>query len=1049
MKFFKTIVDNKVTVYILVLIIVILGTISYVSMPRESSPSIKIPYVFVATVYPGVTPIDIENLVTQQIEKEIKGISGVKEITSVSRESFSLISVEFTLDVNIDDAIQKVRDKVAIAKTKMPEDIKEPVISEINFSELPMLYVNITGNIGLAKLKDIGDKISDKIEEFPGVLSADVVGGLEHEVKIDVDFNRLKYYSLSFNDLINTISAENLNIPGGSVETGKSSFLVRVPGEYKEPEKMKDLVVKGNTKYPVYIRDVADVTYGYKDPQTYARVNGKESVTIVIKKRSGANIIEIADKVKSLLQTDKTLLPEGVTYTTTGDQSKRIQDTIHELENGIITGMLLVILILFFFMGLKNSILVATSIPLSFLISFTILDFMGITLNMIVLFTLILVLGIIVDDAIVVVENIYRLQETENYKPYDASIEGPREVVFPVIIATLTIISSFFPLLFFPGIVGDFMKYMPITLIVCLLSSLFVAMVISPVQASVFIHFKRDKERSQKKKFRPISKFLEFFDAKFFGTALRYYEKAVRWTLTHRKITITGIFALLFATFIAYYFFNSGTEFFPNVEPAFVNINISTPVGTTVEATNLITKSIESKIPIKKDLDNIVVNVGSSNNPLDFSGEGIPNKSTIVINFVDKREREESSFAYMEEIRQAVQNIPNAEIEIEKQRMSPPVGKPINIEIYGDDFEVLGKISDNIKRIIKDIPGLVDLKDNLDETKPEIRITVDRERAKLYGLSTAAIGSTIRTAINGTSASKFRVGENEYDVTVRLKKNQRNNYNMLENLYITNQQGKQIPLLSVAKVNFSGGIGAINRKDLRRVVTITANAEGRLENEVLKDVIKKVGEYKLPEGYSVKFTGQQEKQEETSVFLAKALVISLLLIFFLMVIEFNSIRVPFLIMISFVLSFIGVLIGLMITKTPFGILMTGIGIIALGGIVVRNAIVMLDFHKELMKRGVPRDEALVQAGLIRMRPIFLTAAATMLGILPLASGIDFDWRTFSWVIGGENSAFWRPMGVAIIFGLLVSTFLTLLITPTLYSAADEFMIRLKNKLTRK
>jgi len=1049
MKFFKTIVDNKVTVYILVLIIVILGTISYVSMPRESSPSIKIPYVFIATVYPGVTPVDIENLVTQQIEKEVKGISGVKKITSVSRESFSLISVEFTLDVNIDDAIQKVRDKVSVAKTKMPEDIKEPVITEINFSELPMLYVNITGNIGLAKLKDVGDKISDKIEEFPGVLSAEVVGGLEREVKIDVDFNRLKYYNLSFNDLINTISAENLNIPGGSVETGKSSFLVRVPGEYKDPEKMKDLVVKGNTKYPVYIRDVADVTYGFKDPQTFSRINGKESVTIVVKKKSGANIIEIADKIKNLLQTDKTLLPEGVTYSTTGDQSRYIKNTVHELENGIITGMVLVVLILFFFMGLKNSILVATSIPLSFLISFTILDFMNITLNMIVLFTLILVLGIIVDDAIVVVENIYRLQEKEDYEPYNASIEGPREVVFPVIIATLTIISSFLPLLFFPGIVGDFMKYMPITLIVCLLSSLFVAMIISPVQASIFIHFKKDQERSRKKKFRPIGKFLEFFDAKFFGTALKYYEKAVRWTLTHRKVTIAGIFILLLLTIVIYNFYNFGTEFFPNVEPNFVNVNITTPVGTNVETTNLITRTIENKIPIKKDLENIVVNVGSSNNPLDFSGEGIPNKSTIVINFVEKQEREENSFLYLEDIRKAVQNIPGAEIEVEKQRMSPPVGKPINIEIYGDDFEVLGKITDDIKRSIKDIPGLVDLRDNLDETKPEIRITVDRERAKLYGLSTAAIGSTIRTAINGTSASKFRVGENEYDVTVRLKKSQRNNYNMLENLYITNQQGKQVPLLSIAKVEFSGGVGSINRKDLRRVVTITANAEGRLENEVLKDVMKKVGEYKLPEGYSVKFTGQQEEQQETSIFLAKALVISLLLIFFLMVIEFNSIRVPFLIMISFVLSFIGVLIGLMLTKTPFGILMTGIGIIALGGIVVRNAIVMLDFHKELMKRGVPRDEALVQAGLIRMRPIFLTAAATMLGILPLASGIDFDWRTFSWVIGGENSTFWRPMGVAIIFGLLVSTFLTLLITPTLFSAADEFMIRLKNKISKK
>ncbi|MGV8018791.1 MAG: efflux RND transporter permease subunit [Ignavibacteria bacterium] len=483
MKFFKLIVSNRVSIYVLVTIIVLMGTVSYISLPRESSPSIKIPYVFIATVYPGVSPQDVENLVTQEIEKEVKGISGVKEVKSVSRESFSSISVEFNTDVIIDDALQKVRDKVATAKTKMPTDIKEPVIMEINFSELPMMYVNISGNLNPAEMKKIGTSVQDKIEEIPGVLSAEVVGGLDREVKIDADANRLNYYNLSFNDLINAVSAENLNIPGGNIDIGKSSFLIRVPGEYKNPELMSNIVVKKEGDFPVYIKDVAQVTYGYKERQTYARQNGIESISLPVKKRSGANVIEISDKVKELLKDNKDLIPDGVTYNITGDDSDYIKNTVHELENGIITGVVLVFLILFFFMGIKNSILVATSIPLSFLISFIVLSMMGITLNMIVLFTLILVLGIIVDDAIVVVENIYRLQEKENYNPHDASIEGPREVVFPVTIATLTIIASFFPLLFFPGIVGDFMKYMPITLIVCLLSSLFVAMVISPVQS--------------------------------------------------------------------------------------------------------------------------------------------------------------------------------------------------------------------------------------------------------------------------------------------------------------------------------------------------------------------------------------------------------------------------------------------------------------------------------------------------------------------------------------------------------------------------------------
>jgi multidrug efflux pump len=1045
MKFFNLIVNNKVTVYILMLIIILAGGFSYFSMPRESSPSIKIPYVFIATVYPGVSPQDIENLVTQEIEKEVKGISGVKKVTSVSRESFSSISVEFNTDVVIDDALQKIRDKVSTAKTKMPADIKEPVITEINFSELPMMYVNLSGNIGLAQLKKAGTNIQDKIEQIPGVLSAEVLGGIEREVKIDANADRLKYYNLSFNDLINAISAENLNIPGGAVDVGKSSFLIRVPGEYKNPELMSNIIVKKEGDFAVYIKDVAEVTYGFKERQTYARLNGVESISIPVKKRSGSNIIEISEKVNSILKDNKDLVPEGTYYTITGDASDNIKTTVHELENGIITGVVLVCLILFFFMGLKNSILVATSIPLSFMISFIVLSMMGITLNMIVLFTLILVLGIIVDDAIVVVENIYRLQEKEGYSAHDAAIEGPREVVFPVTIATLTIISSFLPLLFFPGIIGDFMKYMPITLIVCLFSSLFVAMVISPVQASVFIHFTKDKERSQKKKFRPIGKFLEHFDEVLFGGALKLYEKALRKAMTHRKTVIAGTFILLFVVFFLYSKFNFGVEFFPDTDPRQALINLKTPVGTNIAETNRITKEIEKKIPPLKDVKYVVTNVGSSNDPLDFSGEGIPTKSVITINFIDKIDREQSSFESLDAIRRAVENTPGGELQIEKQRNGPPTGPPINIEISGDDFLKLGNISEQVKREIKDIPGLKDLKSNFDAARPEIKITVDREKAALYGLNTAAIGMMVRTAINGTTASKIREGKDEYDVTVRLNKEQRNEIGTIDHLFITNNKGQKIPISSVGKVDFSGGIGAISRKDLKRVVTVSANAEGRLGNDVLKDVQAKLKEMKMPEGYSMNYTGEQEDQKETSTFLGKALVIALLLIFFLMVVEFNSIRVPLIIMLSVVLSLIGVLSGLMITGTPFGIMMTGIGVIALAGIVVRNAIVLLDFQMELVKRGLDRDEALIQAGLIRMRPIFLTAAATILGIVPLASGIDFDWRTFSLIIGGENSAFWRPMGVAIIFGLMVSTFLTLVITPSIYSFTDDLIKKIFKK----
>ncbi len=1045
MKFFRLFVNNKVVIYIFTFIIVLAGISAYVGLPKEAAPSIEIPYVFISTVYVGVSPEEIEKLVTMEIEKQVKAIADIKEITSVSRESFSSVTVEFNPDIKIDDALQKVRDKISVAKSNMPSDIEEPVVTEVNFSELPMLYINIAGNYGLARLKEMADNISDKIEGVPGVLSAEVVGGLDREVKINANADRLKYYGVSLNDLTNTIRAENLNIPGGSVDIGKLNYLIRVPGEVEDPLVFGDLIVKSDMENnPIYVRDVAQVVYGYKDRTTYARENGVEAVTIIIKKQSGENLIRIADDIKELVKNEEKGLPSGVTLSLTGDESKSVKNTVHELENGVITGTILVVGVLFLFLGFRIASLTATSIPLSFLISFIVLNAMGVTLNIVVLFTLILVLGIIVDDAVVVMENIFRLQEKENYTPYDSALEGPREVAFPVTIATLTIIASFFPLLFFPGIVGEFMRYLPITLIVCLFSSLFVAMVISPVQAAVFINVKKMKERDAKKKFRPVSKFIEHFDEKFFSTIIKWYESTLRRALHHRFLTIGGTVALLILSFIVYGMFNNGVEFFPKVEPQQTSINITMPSGTNIEKTNEFTKLIEQKIKPYDDIEYYVSNVGSSTNPMDFGGS-TSNKSTVTVNFYDKLDRKRSSFDAIEDIRKSVEGIPGATIDIQSQTGGPPTGPPVNIEISGDDFITLGQIADQIKDKIEHVNGLTDLKDDYNESRPEIKITIDRDKAALYKLNTASIASTIRTAINGTEASKFRVGEDEYDITVRLDKSQRDNVTSIENLYIANKDGINIPVTSVAKIEFSGGLEAINRKDSKRVVTVSANAEGRLGNDVLKDVMAMLKDHKLPEGYLISYTGESEDQEEASAFLGQAFLTSLLLIFMFMVMEFNSLRTPLIIMFSVMLSLIGVFFGLLITQTPFGIMMTGIGVISLGGIVVRNAIVLLDFQKVLEKRGLSRDEALVQAGVIRLRPVFLTAACTILGLVPLTTGVDFDWRSLSWVIGGENTAFWRPMGVAIIFGLAVSTFLTLVVIPSIFSWVDDVMLKFKKK----
>jgi CzcA family heavy metal efflux pump len=1040
----KLAVNNRVTVYILVLIIVIVGIFSYSSIPKESAPSITIPNIFVTTAYFGVSPQDMENLVTQEIEKEVKGIKDVKKVTSISQESFSFVNIEFNPDVKIDEAIQKVRDKVSVAKTKMPKDIEEPSVLEINLSEQPMLYVNLSGNLGLASLKDIADNLSDDIEGITGVLAADVKGGLEREVKINVDANRLKYYNLTFNDIISKIGFENQSIPGGSVDVGTQNYLVRVPGEYEDPEKIKDIMIKSEFEKPIYIRDVAQVIYGYKQRTTMSRENGQEAVTIVIKKRSGENIIRIADEVKALIAKKQSSLPEALKISFTGDQSKSIKNTVHELENGIITGFLLVCLILLASMGFKNAFLVATSIPFSFLISFIVLSAFGVTLNIVVLFGLILVLGIIVDDAIVVTENIYRLQETEGYNAHDAAIEGPREVQIPVTIATFTIIASFAPLLFFPGIVGQFMRYLPITLIVCLFSSLFVAMIINPVLSSQFINFKKDRERLHRKTkwYNLITKFHLWFD-ELFANIVKQYEKSLRFALKHRKLTIGGTMGILILVFIVYGKFNNGIEFFPQVEPQQAYIYVNMPVGTNLEKSNEVTKIVESKLPPFKDIEYYLTNVGSEIGQ--GFGSDVSNKSTITLSFYDKEDREQSSFKTIEEIRDAINNITTADVRIQKQSGGPPTGPPVNIEISGDDFTSLGQLADDIKRLIKDIPGIKDLKDDYDEARPEIKISIDREKASLFGLNTTTIASTVRTAINGTTASKFRVAEEEYDVTVRLDSAQRENITAISDIYLPGKDGAKVPLTSVAKIDFSGGIGAINRKDLKRVVTVSANAEGRLGNDVLTDVKAKLKDFKMPSGYGILYTGEQESQQESQSFLSKAFLISLLLVFFFLVIEFNSVMSPVIIMFTVLLSLIGVLLGLLITQTPFGIIMTGIGVIALGGIVVRNAIILLDFQKELESRGLSKEESVIQSGMIRLRPVFLTAAATILGLVPLTTGVDFDWRTLSWVIGGQNTAFWRPMGVAIIFGLSAATFLTLVVVPTIFVSVTNFLEKHKKK----
>ncbi len=1052
-------IKNKVAVYILILLIVIVGWTAYTSMPREAAPDISIPIIIVTVPYPGVSPSDIEGLVTQPLERDLQAVSDVKQITSSSKEGLSTVRVEFNTDVDIDDALRRVRDKVNSTRPNLPTDIMEPIVSEINLSEFPIMIVNVGGNVGLARLKTIAEEIQDEIEAIPGVLRADLSGGLTPEVQVNCDVYRLKAYQIGFSDVVSAIQAENVSVPGGSIDTGEKSFTVRVPGEFAEARPIEDIVIKIQNGKAIYVRDVATVTMSFEDRQTYARLNGTEVVSLQVRKRAGENLLRISDEVKAIVEQNQLKVPAGIDLNVSNDQSLFIRRSVHELENSIFTGMFLVVMALFMFFGFKNSLLISTAIPLSMLIGFSILAAFGITLNFVVLFSLVLVLGIVVDDAVVVIENIYRHQQHIHDDPEHAAINGTAEVAIPVMTSTLSTLSPFIPLLFWPGIVGEFMFFLPMTLLVTLGASLFVAFIISPVQGAVWIDYRKEIRKAREalahptwwRKYNPITWLYHKTDEVLFPMMQKYYTMTLAWALQNKWLTLGSAGGMLLFAFLLTGMFGTGVVFFPETEPQMVTARAEAAPGTALEVTNDIARVLESRIegvPGRKDIEFMAASVGTSDDPFDFGGQGTSNKAGVSVNFYEKKYREQSSATTLEEIRQSMLGIPGADIRLVKQQMGPPVGADVSIEISGDDYSQLARLSGQVQAAIKGVAGLVDLKDDYNTGKPEVQVIVDREKAGLLWTSTGQIAGTVRSAISGAEASKFRVGEDEYKIRVRLQENQRTSISDLENLTISfmNRRGQMlnIPLIAVADIQRSQGVTEIRRKDLKRVITVGGAVEGRVKSEVLDEVKTLVGAIDLPAGYTVRFTGADEEQNKASAFLGRAFMFTILLVFLTLVTEFNSIKVPLVILFTVPLALIGVLLGLVITQTPFSIIMTGVGVIALVGIVVKNAIVLLDFVKQNRASGLSLDESLIEAGRTRMRPVVLTAVTTVLGVIPLATGFDFDWRELRFIVGAESAGFWGPLGIAIISGLTFSSFLTLVIVPVMYSKLEELTEKAKS-----
>jgi multidrug efflux pump len=1023
-------IKNRTTVAVLGIIIVLLGGYSYMTLPREAAPDIPIPYVLVTTTYEGVSPEDMETSVTMKIEKELNGVRGVEEITSSSAEGISLISVEFTPDVPSEVALQRVRDRVDLAKGDLPTEADEPIIKEINFAELPIMLISLSGDVSPVQLKEVADDVQDALEAVPGVLKVDMAGDLEPEIRLEFNPDRVASYNLTIPEILALIPSENVNISAGGLETKGTKFNVRIPAEFVKPEEVDHLLLTVRDSKPIYLSDVAKVDYTFKDRTTYSRLDGANNITLSVSKRVGANAVRVSDYIKAVINKAQEQAGSVIKFDITYDMSKMVRNMVADLENNIFSALILVTGVLVLFLGWRPSSIVALIIPLSMLITFFVVQLLGYTLNMIVLFAMVLVLGMLVDNAIVIVENIFRHLQL-GYNRVDAAILGARQVAWPVATSTFTTVCAFLPMIFWPGIMGDFMKYLPITLTIGLLASLFVGLVFNPTICSVWTG------RSSVPKQR---------DHWF----IRVYKRLLHAGLNNPGLTLFLAFCLLVALGTLYGKIGKGVEFFPEGDPERAMINIRAPQGTNIHETDRIARLIEERVkPYKPWLKHIITNVGStSSGSINLmASTGGPHLANVTLVFYDFVDRKRPSTEIIAEVRKDLADIAGAEIRVEKEEDGPPTGAAVTVRISGENFKTLESLSEQAKRMISNVPNLVNLRSDLEAERPELAFIVDRRVAMLLGVNTATVGNFLKMAIFGRKVGTYRQFNDEYDITVRLPLKDRVDIDDLYRLQIPNSAGDSVMLSSLGEFKYQGGFGTINRVDQKRVVTLTADAEGRLSTEVLADVQKRLAGMDLPAGYEITYAGEKEEQDKAQAFLSRAFAIALLLVTMVLVIQFNSLMIPLIIMTTVVLSLIGALTGLLVCNLPFGIIMTGIGVISLAGVVVNNAIVLLAYTRQLQEKGLGLTEAAAEAGVTRLRPVMLTAITTITGLIPMAIGISFDVHTFTWATRSESTQWWRNMAVVVIFGLGFATLLTLVVVPSLYVMLSRLWLRLGLKVT--
>jgi len=1121
-------IKNKTTIYLVMVFITLAGIWQFITLPKEQFPDIVIPNIYVQTINFGNSPKDIENLITQPIEKQIKGITGAKitKLTSTSVQDFSAIMVEFDTDVDVDIALQKVKDAVDKAKTDLPTDLtQEPIVQEVNFSDQPIMYVNVSGDYDVVRLKKYAEDLQDQLEELPQLNRVDLVGAPEREFQINVDPYRMQASGVTYDDIARSVANENLDISGGQLDVGNMQRNLQLKGQFKSAYDIQSVIVRNSSGDGIYLKDIAAIKDTIKETESYARLNGKKVITLNIIKRAGENLIETSEDVHRVIDEMKEAgsLPPQLDVLVTGDQSIKTKVSFNELVNSIIIGFLLVLLILMFFMGITNAFFVALSVPLSMFIAFLFLPLAdlivgaNVTLNFMVLFALLFGLGIIVDDAIVVIENTHRIfmQGHGKISSEKSAIMAAGEVWIPVLAGTLTTLAPFVPLLFWPGIIGKFMIYLPTMLIFTLAASLIVAFIMNPVFAVDFMNHEEGVPEKKSAIFRKplfwvfvglgilldvmgqtfagnfilfmvlavlfnrflLSGWITGFQNKILPGIMNRYERALRWSLHGwRPVKILfGVFGLLIVTMMIFGWAASTGRtqvvFFPSGDPNQLYVYLKLPTGTDVDYTDSVTRVLEKRVNKVLGMENgktnpvvesVISNVAvGAADPMSGDRSTRPELGRIQVSFVEFEKRHGvSTKPFLDSVREVVKGIPGAELSVDQESSGPPTDPPINIEVASEDLDNLTKTASALKNYLDSIrvPGVEELKMDVDLKNPELTLLVDRERALIEGISSGQIGMAIRTALFGREVSKIKEGEDEYKIQLRNNELQRKNLVDLLNLNIRFQDManrgaiKSVPLSSVVKVDYTSTLGSVKRKDQKRTISLRSNVlSGYTPTAVNVELAQHIANFKAkPAGVTIAQTGEGEQQAETGAFLGKALVIALALILLILVLQFNSVSKPVIILTEILFSVIGVLLGFALTGMTVSVVMTGIGIVGLAGIVVKNGILVIEFADELRARGLRTKEAVIQAGKTRIIPVLLTALAAILALIPLAVGFNINFVSmFSELnphifFGGDNAVFWNPLSWTIIFGLMFAFFMTLLVVPAMYLISERLRRPMQN-----